>query len=163
MAITEDAQRWLMRYVEHAAVSGVAHNATAKQAVALTCLQQAHLTRHLTAYWGKPYECPRVLDLKPRHGYASRVLKDGFAPVDFVEWLVAGCSDVAEVRVQGNGRPYLIVPAMDGRWSCNFDLIVPITSDAFGYVHVFDVIPKGLPAQKQEKRRHKKTAPSAIP
>jgi hypothetical protein len=35
---------------------------------------------------------------------------------------------------------------------------VPITSDAFGYVHVFDVIPKGLPP-----RRHKKTAPSAFP
>ena len=152
-----------MRYVEHAALSGVPQNATAKQAVALTCLQQAQLTRHLTAYWGRPYECPRVLDLKPRHGYASRVLKDGFDPTDFVEWLVAGCSDVAEVAVQPNGRPFLIVPAMEGRWPCRFDLVVPITSDAFGYVHVFDVIPKGLPARRRVKRGHKKTAPSAIP
>ncbi|MCC8364144.1 hypothetical protein LK996_13785 [Lysobacter sp. A6] len=163
MAITADAHRWLLRYVEHVAVSGVPQNATAKQAVALTRLQQAHLTRHLTAYWGKPYECPRVLDLKPRHGYASRVLKDGFDPTDFVEWLVAGCSDVAEVAVQENGRPFLILPAVDARWSCDFELIVPITSDAFGYVHVFDVIPKGLPARKCEQRGHKKTAPSAIP
>jgi hypothetical protein len=136
----------------------VAHNATAKAAILLTARQHAGVSEHLAAYWGRPYVCPPVLDLKPLHGYRSRVEKDGFRPEEFVEWLVAGCSDVADVAVQPNGRPYLIVRDISDGWPTTFDLVVPITSDHFGYVHVFDVIPKGLPA-----RRHKKTAPSAIP
>ena len=158
MVMTPDAHRWLLHYVEQARASGLPHRATAKAAVALTVRQHAQLEARLKAYWGAHYACPAVLDLKPEHGYRSRVDKDGFTPDDYVEWLVAGCSDVADVATQPNGRPYLFVCDVHDGWDRPFDLIVPITSDHFGYVHVFDVIPKGLPA-----RRHKKTAPSALP
>lgn len=98
-----------------------------------------------------------LLDIKPQHGYRSRVLKDGFAGSQYVEWLVAGCSDVAEVSTDSVGRPNLIVrPVEDGR-QVAYDILVPIRSNQDGRVHIDDVIPKGLPA------RQKKAAPSAGP
>lgn len=162
MAITPFAHQWLQRYVADAQASGCAHKATAKGAVVLTPVQHRDLQRALKALWGSQYDCPPTLDIKPQHGYRSRIDKDGFLPDDYVEWLVAGCSDVAELAVQANGRPFLLVPDIMGRWTKPFDLVVPVTSDAFGYVHVFDVIPKGLPGPKKV-RRNKKTAPEAIP
>ena len=149
MAITRFAHRWLQDYVREAQRTGVAPKGTAKEAVILTARQRAGLTALLKVQWGAHYVCPAVLDIKPQHGYQSRVERDGFPVDDYIEWLVAGCSDIAEVAAQPNGRPYLVVRDVRGRWATSFDLIVPITSDHFGYVHVFDVIPKGLPPRRQ--------------
>jgi hypothetical protein len=148
VAITRDAHRWLQHYVEQVRSSGTAHRATAKEAVILTHRQRAEITLRLEHYWGRTYTCPAALDLKPQHGYRSRVEKDGFLPEEYIEWIVAGCSDVAEIEAQPNGRPYLLVRDVRDGWATPFDLIVPVTSDAFGYVHLFDVIPKGLAPRK---------------
>jgi hypothetical protein len=154
VAITHIGHTWLLNYIRDSAVAGQALKGTAKKAVALTEEQHTRLTGFLRMRWSDQYECPKVLDIKPQHGYQSRVVRDGFLAEDYVEWLVAGCSDVAEVRAEPDGsRPYLIVPDVKDRWAKTFNLVIPITSDAHGYVHVFDVIPKGLPP------RNKKTAP----
>lgn len=154
MAITHIGHTWLLNYIRDAAALGGAPKGTAKKAVVLTAAQQAGLTGLLRALWNEQYQCPAILDIKPQHGYRSRVFKDSYLPEDFVEWLVAGCSDVAEVGSQEEtGRPMLIVRGVQGRWAKPFDIIVPVRSDALGYVHIDDVIPKGLPP------RQKKAAP----
>jgi hypothetical protein len=164
VAITRDATHWLRMYVEQALRSGVAHRATAKEAVALTRQQHADLEASLRVFWARPYPCPRVLDLKPQHGYRSRVEKDGFHADEFVRWLVAGCSDVAEVATQSNGRPYLVLRSVQEAGKGDFDLIGPITSDQLGYVHVFDVIPKGLPARRSpNKKQPPRRSPRPLP
>ena len=71
---------------------------------------------------------------------------------------MTGCSDVAEVETDATGRPRLVIKrVMDEARNVQFDIHVPIGSDTRGFVHVFDVIPRGLAP------RQKKTAPSAIP
>jgi len=75
--MTPDAHRWLLHYVEQARAAGRPHRATAKAAVALTVRQHEQLDERLKVYWGTHYACPDVLDLKPEHGYRSRVEKDG--------------------------------------------------------------------------------------
>ena len=156
MAFTPDAHKSLQSYVAQVLASGVAHQATIRNAILLTGVQHQTLTNRLREFWGnQSYQCPFILDVKPRHGYLSRVLKDGFTPEQFAEWLVAGCSDVAEVVVDRVGRPGLIVRSVTDERAISYDILVPVRSNISGYVHVDDVIPRGL--------QGKKTAPSAIP
>jgi len=155
LAITPIAHQWLLNYVAEAAKLGAPPKGTSKKAVILTARQKDDLTPLLRLQWNNPkYTCPPEMDIKPQHGYISRVTKDGFLPEDYIEWLVAGCSDLAIVTTDPrSGRPNLTLASVKGRWTQTFDIVVPITSDALGYVHIYDVIPKGLPP------RQKKTAP----
>ncbi len=158
MAITPEGHRALEAYIANAQRFGRPDRINIGQAVTLTDSQVEALTRILTEYWGRPYECPKVLDIKPHHGYLSRVNKDNYPPDQYVLWLVAGCSDVATVEVEeANGRPRLVISNVCDHHSKSYSLIVPVRSDTHGHVHIDDVIPKGLPP------RQKKTAPSAIP
>lgn len=156
MAVTPEGHRALEAYVAQAAIGGPA-NTTVWNAVILTDAQVAGLAEVLSAWWGRPYPCPRTLDIKPRHGYNSRVVKDDYPAEQYVLWLVAACSDVAEVATDPSGRPRLIVPAVSDEQGRNYSLIVPVHTDSHGHVHVDDVIPKGLPP------RHKKQSPRRIP
>lgn len=149
MAFRPDAHKQLIRYVE--AVSGEPNKETIRGAVLLTEDQRASLEFILRKLWGRTdYRCPLNLDVKPQHGYRSRVLKDGFTAEKYAEWLVAGCSDTATVGTDANGRPHLLVAGtVDGNHV--YDIVVPIRSDASGYVHVDDVIPKGLPPKSKAR------------
>lgn len=157
MALTVAAHKALTMYVERADIDGPAKQ-TIVRAVALTLAQKQAAELILREYWGQPsYACPSILDLKPQHGYRSRVQKDNYPSPRYVEWLVAGCADVAAVRADPSGRPQLLVAGVEDETGHTYDLLVPIRSDVHGYVHIDDVIPKGLPP------RQKKTAPSAFP
>ncbi|MBO9748934.1 MULTISPECIES: hypothetical protein [Xanthomonas] len=150
MAFRPDAHKELIRYISSA--GGQPPRQTIRKAIILTSQQQSDLTTALRQLWGsQTYVCALQLDLKPQHGYNSRVLKDGFSGAKYVEWLVAGCSDTAVVGVEKNGRPHLLVPGViDGLNT--FDIVVPIRSDALGYVHIDDVIPKGLPSRNKPSK-----------
>lgn len=156
MAMTPDAHKALTRYCDWAAQTGPP-NDTIFATVRLTLEQQQALARALTAHWGRQYACPREIDLKPRHGYESRCMKDGFSKERYIEWLVAGCSDTALIDTDHVGRPRLVIRHVQDESSCTYDFVVPINSDTHGRVHIGGVIPSGRPA------RQKKTAPSAIP
>lgn len=162
MAITASAQKALERYSTDAKALGRAIKYTIASAVNLTEAQRRDLTDILTHFWGKPYECPAVLDIKPQHGFQSRVEKDGYAVEDFVLWFVAGCSDVAVAGTDGTGRPRLVVDNLTDDKGRTYSLVVIISCDAHGHVHINDVIPKGLPPRhkkKQTPRRIPKTVP----
>lgn len=157
MAVIPDAHRALTIYNQRAHANGP-ENLTIWDAVILTHVQQDGLTKALTEFWRRKYICPRILDIKPKHGYESRVIKDGYSGDQYVEWLVAGCSDVAVVDTNDHrGRARLAIYGVEDHHSVTYDILIPIASDAHGRVHVFDVIPRGL------NPRQKKTAPSAIP
>lgn len=157
MAITASGQKALANYSRESKRRGQAFKFTISGAVVLTDAQRQGLSGVLSEFWGRTYDCPAVLDIKPQHGYRSRVEKDGYAVEDFVLWLVAGCSDVAEVSADPSGRPRLVVRNMADDKGRDYTLIVIVSSDAHGHVHINDVIPKGLPP------KHKKTDPSADP
>lgn len=56
------------------------------------------------------------------------------------------------VGIEQNGRPHLLVSGViDG--PNTFDIVVPIRSDALGYVHIDDVIPKGLPGRNKRGKQ----------
>jgi len=147
VALNPVAYRALLNYIAEVPKqpTGRPHTVTVKDAVVLTTVQQKTLETVLTAYWGKPYPCPLLLDIKPRHGYESRVLKDGYPPMKYLEWLTAGCSDVAIASADTKGRPRLLIPVTDEMGQ--YRILVPLRSDTFG-VHVDDVIPLGLKAKK---------------
>lgn len=156
MALTPYAHKALQQYCDRAGAQGP-ENRTILEAVKLTVTQRQALNEALTKRWGRTYLSPMILDIKPRHGYESRVLKDGFSAEKYVEWLVLGCSDVAVVDVGTDDRIRLAVKGITDETRVSYDIHVLISSDAHGKVHIFDVIPRGLPP------RQKKTAPSAIP
>lgn len=159
MALTTDAHRALLLYVSQAREQDEPHKATIHKAVILTAGQRDKIAAILSAFWGTEYRCPPELDLKPQHGYRSRVIKDGFSAERYVEWLVLGCSDVAQVAQDDRGRPHLAIACVKEKDTPggSYTLQVPIRSTAGGYTHVDDVIPKGL------KPKQKKAAPSALP
>lgn len=156
LAIIVAAHKALNAYLEQSQKEGKPLNVTVFGAVCLTLEQQTAVSAALTAYWCRDYRCPKILDIKPRHGYESRVLKDGFSGEQYVEWLVAGCSDVAVVSCDGQGRPRLVVRCVQDQHPAVYDIVVPINSDAHGKVHISGMIPSGL------EPRQKKTAPSAV-
>lgn len=159
MAVTAYAHKSLVRYCEKSKAKGP-DNETIVGAVVLTLRQQAALSSALSMYWGRQYNCPKELDFKPRHGYESRCQRDGFSCERYVEWIVIGCSDTAEVDTDHQGRPRLIVRGVNYEESgAVFDVVVPVNSDTHGRVHLAGVVPKGLPPRNEQK----KTAPSAIP
>ncbi len=157
LALTPSAVVALNLYCAQAAELGTPHKFTIREGVIVTNTQRDRITQYLSDFWRKPIECPLLLDLKPHHGYASRILKDGFTAEQFAEWLAAGCSDVSEVSTDFNGRPNLILRAVSDHHAVVYDILVPIRSSAEGYVWVDDVIPKGL------NGRQKKAASSAFP
>ena len=150
MAITPSAVKALQAYVARADAAGEPHKETIFSAVVLTDDQRAEISVLLAGFWKKPMDCPALVDLKPHHGYRSRVLKDGFTGAEYAEWLVAGCSDVAEVSTDAIGRPNLIVRAVDDGRRVVYDILVPVRSNQDGHVHIDDVIPKGLPARQKK-------------
>lgn len=149
VALTSDGHKALLQYVAQAFQSGNPHKATIREAVLLTQAQRTEIAQVLRAFWRSPeYRCPLSLDLKPRHGYESRVIKDRFPASVYAEWIRLGCSDTAAVAMDGRGRPYLRVAnvRLEGVARA-FELQVPIRSTADGNVHIDGVIPKGLSGQ----------------
>lgn len=71
-----------------------------------------------------------------------------------MEWLVLGCSDVAEVDVDHLGRPHLVVRGVtEADSQAAYDVVVPIRSNADGFIHIDDVIPRGLAGKKKQPSR----------
>lgn len=157
MALAPGAVEALKIYIAQAAAAGKPHKLTIRQAIILTEEQRSEISILLAGVWKREMPCPLMLDLKPQHGFQSRVLKDGFTGEQYAEWLAIGCADVAEVSTDANGRPNLIVRAVVDHHAISYDVLVPVRSDSFGRVHIDDVIPRGLPS------RQKKTVPSAFP
>ena len=157
LALLTSAHKALCKYVQRASKSGP-DNSSIVGAVNLTLKQRDALSAALTKYWKRPYLCPKTLDIKPRHGFESRVLKDGFSAETYVDWLALGCSDSAVVDTNEQlGRARLATYGVSDTLGERYDILVLISSDAHGRVHIFDVIPRGL------EPRRKKTAPSANP
>jgi len=147
MALLPGSQRALLDYLASAKASGDAKKQTIARAVKLTAIQQSRLQAALQALWRRAdYICPQYIDLRPLHGYASRVLKDNFPPEQYGDWLVLACSDLAVVGTDTRGRPRLCFGPNIDFPDHSYTLVAPVTSDAFGYVHINDVIPSGLPA-----------------
>lgn len=148
MAITTAARRVLYEYLTRVQTSGKLEKLTIADAVRLTPRQHADLQKLLVKFWKRPdYTCPKDLALKPKHGYNSRVLQDGFSAQQYAEWLEAGCSDAAIVGSDPNGtRIHLAFGPMDDYPNITYRLVVPVHSDSNGSVHIDDVIPKGLSA-----------------
>ncbi|MDI9334620.1 MAG: hypothetical protein QM533_09615 [Cytophagales bacterium] len=146
MALTKQATVALTKFLARAD-AGMLGKDTIYKAVVLTAAQKVKITDFLRTLWqDNKYICPEILDLKPRHGYESRVLKDGFSSAQYAEWLAFGCSDVAEVSIDERKRPRLHGTLMLDFSGQNYHLLVPIRSDIKGVVYVDDVIPKGLSA-----------------
>ncbi|QDE38844.1 hypothetical protein FIV34_06320 [Luteibacter pinisoli] len=144
MALTCTAIRALARYCREAVGDCGPPKATVREAVELTSRQRLDLAAHVSAFWGRPMDCPCSLDLKPRHGYQSRIEKDGYSHEQCIAWLAAGCADHADISADQIGRPHLRAA---WRGECGeklYDIIVPIRTTADGKVYVDDVIPKGL-------------------
>ena len=151
MSITKQAITALGKYLDRADTGSVGKD-TIYQAVVLTSAQQNQITAYLRELWhNEQYICPAVLDIKPKHGYESRVLKDGFSSNTYKEWLILGCSDAAIVDVDERDRPRLKSGLMLDFVGIDYRLLVPIRSDIRGVVYVDDVIPKGLPSGATKK------------
>jgi len=133
-------------------ISDAAKHGPSKQqiyaAVRLSAAQRASAEQLLRAYWRREdYGCPATLDIKPLHGYLSRVVKDGFSPWRFEQWLIRGCEDDAIAAADDRRRPRLVVPNRADFAPRRYDLIVPLRSDSNGTVFIDDVIPIGLPGR----------------
>ncbi|MBJ7309614.1 hypothetical protein ACFOLJ_09710 [Rugamonas sp. CCM 8940] len=148
MPMTTVALRVLGEYVARVQASGKLEKVTISNAVKLTSQQQADLQQLLVGLWKRAdYLCPANVDLKPRHGYNSRVIKDQFTGQQYIDWLEAGCSDAAVAGAAADGsRIHLGFGPMGDYPNITYQLVVPIRSDFFGSVHIDDVIPDGLPA-----------------
>lgn len=73
------------------------------------------------------------------------MIKDQFSGAQYIEWLVAGCSDAAVVGAAKDGsRIHLRFEPMTDYPSIIYRLEVPVRSDFHGSVHIDDVIPYGL-------------------
>lgn len=146
MSITKQAITALGKYLDRADAGSIGKD-TIYQAVVLTPAQQSQITNYLRELWANArYTCPAVLDIKPRHGYESRVLKDVFSSSTYKEWLILGCSDASIVDVDDRDRPRFKSGLMLDFVGIDYHLLVPIRSDVRGVVYVDDVIPKGLPS-----------------
>jgi hypothetical protein len=124
-------------------VSGAPRKATIKNAIVLTDVQRTAITLCVSAFWGRGISCPRLLDIKPRHGFVSRISNDGFGREQCMAWLKVGCSDSAEVSVDRMGRPHLVA-TWAARGTSVHPVLVPIRSTNDGVIYVDDVIPKGV-------------------
>jgi hypothetical protein len=144
MALTPQAFVALKKYIARAD-SGMVGKNTIYKAVVLTANQRSEITQHLQTLWNNSdYQCPEVIDLKPRHGYESRVVKDRFQSAQYAQWLQDGCSDIATVGVDDRERPRLETALFLDFVGCGYHIHVPIRSDANGVVYIDGVIPKGL-------------------
>lgn len=146
MAFTKSGLKALNSYLAKTQASGVVEKFTIKGAVQLTEQKRAEIEEILVTLWKRPsYACPLVLDLKPHHGYSSRVIKDQFHATQYGIWIEQGCSDLANVTADGDGRPRLTLGPLLDYPNYQYTLVVPIRSDWHGTVHIDDVIPLGLP------------------
>ena len=148
MAFRSEARSALCKYIETAIELGGADKQTIRDAVALTDMQRNAIAAALSAWWNRIYRCPTLVDMKPQHAFNSRIGKDRFSAEDLIDWLVLGCSDTAVVEGDERGRPRLAVNDVEDERNRNYDVIVPIRSDANGYVYIDDVIPRGLPGNR---------------
>lgn len=148
MSFLPGGLRALKEYLARMEASGGdAKKETIRKAVQLTEVQHIGLQTILQLMWKNPdYICPTVLDVRPKHGWDSRVMKDGFTPEQYGKWLELGCTDLALVGTDSNGRPRLFFGPNTDFPSYKYTLIVPVTSDALGTVYIGDVYPSGLPA-----------------
>jgi hypothetical protein len=151
MALTSQALTALKKYIARADTGSIGKD-TIYKAVVLTTKQRIEVTQHLQALWNNPdYQCPDVIDLKPRHGYESRVIKDGFPSEQYIQWLLDGCSDQSGVAIDDRERPRLETGLFLDYVGAGYHIHVPIRSDARGVVYVDDVIPKGLASGSTKK------------
>ena len=152
MAFRPEARNALINYVETAIELDGAGKQTIREAVALTDVQRSAIAAALSTWWNRIYVCPVLIDVKPQHAFNSRIRKDRFPAEDLIDWLVLGCSDTAVVECDERGRPRLAVNDVVDEQNRNYDLFVPIRSDANGYVYIDDVIPKGLPGNIKARK-----------
>jgi hypothetical protein len=146
MSLANHARKALDIYIQQTKKTGTPHKLVIRDAVTLTVVQRASIEECLTAIWKRPYPCPPVLHLSPKHGYESRVLKDGFSPEQYVEWIERGCSNDALVSTDGAGRPHLLVQNNLDFPRYKYNIVVTLRADAHGSIQIDDVIPRGLPA-----------------
>lgn len=148
MSFLPGGQRAFRAYlIRTKAGGGEAKKEVLRSAVQLTPSQQSGVQTILRRLWRDPdYSCPIVLDVRPKHGWDSRVVKDRFAPEQYGDWLELACSNSALVGEDDKGRPRLYLGPYTDFPKYSYTLIVPITSDALGNVYIGDVYPSGLPA-----------------
>lgn len=126
-------------------MDGSRRSETIRNAIDLTPQQQADLRSVLTERWGKPYDVPASLPLKPLHGFESRVEKQGFTPEELRNWYVSAAADEARVSTaHRSGQPALTNRYFDATRGTEYDVNLPIVSDALGNIYGNGVIPKGV-------------------
>ena len=159
MPLTSSGKKALKHYCTTATNSGGnPPKFNIAEAVKLTPAQREAVSAALTRAWGRAYICPFGLDIKPRHAYESRIIKDQYPISDLILWFELGCSEGATVHSEPAGGRTCLVYEGWTQYDQRFDIRVLISADTHGNVHIFDVIPKGLEPIKQ-----KKAAPSADP
>ena len=114
----------------------------------LTFQQRNELKKHLDYLWngGWSHQVPELIPGKLRHGYESRVQKDGFTIDQFIEWIRIAGSDTAQATIK------LTLPKMVGLRANytnkitgkNYPVTLTIKTDVFGSIHVDSVIPEGV-------------------
>ena len=146
MALLPGGRRALREYLARTKSSGELKKQTIARAVQLTQVQQAELQAVLQKLWSNvACTCPYHLDIRPKHGYESRVIKDSYTAEQYGDWLELACSDLAVVGTDSNGRPRLCFGPNTDFPNYTYTLVAPVTSDALCNVHISDVIPSGLP------------------
>lgn len=129
---------------------------TIRDAIELTPAQRAGVAQGLQAQWGKPVEVPASLDLKPLHGFTSRVIQDDYSVDDLLRWYVSGADDAAIPRFGANaiGRQQtgLVNRYSDPARGKEYEVTLPVHSDAFGRVWTDSVIPD-IPPNRPKKKR----------
>lgn len=125
-------------------------------AIDLTPQQREGIAKILSEQFGRPIPVPPSIALKPRHGYESRVLKDGFTTEDLLRWFVAGSDDSAAAVADRRGRAGLL--GRDAGTSTKIPANVRLTvrGDALGNVYADDVIPEKIMSPQDLRRPEKK-------
>ncbi len=126
---------------------------TIREAIDLTPQQRTQIESHLSEQFGRHMPVPSSIDLKPRHGYESRVLKDGFSSDDLLRWFVAGADDSAKVVTGARGRIGLLGRDPGTATSRPADVRLTVRGDAFGNVYADDVIPEGVWSKGDLRKR----------
>lgn len=124
--------------------------ASISNAIDLTEPQRKALAEALAAQWGREFPVPSSIGLKPKHGYESRVLKDGYSADDYRRWLISAAEDGATLGVDYMGRPGLLNEFVDPVRNNSYQVKMPIRSDSAGQVYADDVIPMGLKPPKKK-------------
>ena len=152
-AITPAARLSLEQLIERFN-GGSRRSETIRDAINLTPEQRSELSAVLAQRWGRPFDVPASIPLKPLHGFESRVEKQGFSPQELRDWYVSAAADDARVTTaHRSGQPALTNRYFDEARGRSYDVNLPIVSDALGNVYGDGVIPKGIFGPNSPKKR----------